>query len=352
MFTLLKKRGNARRGIIKTDHGEIETPNFMFVATQATVKGVTSEWLKEAGAQFIIANTYHLYLRPGLEIMKESGGLHRFMDWERPIFTDSGGFQVLSLSKLRKFEDDGVLFQSHIDGSYHKFTPQNNVHMQRVIGGDVIMVLDECTEYPATHEYARFAMNRTMRWAKEAREEFLKGSPLYGHKQFQFGIVQGSVYEDLRIECAEKMRDMDFDGYSIGGVAIGESKEYIRNAVKWVAPILPENKARYLMGVGDEDDIRASVENGIDLFDCVVPTRNARNGALFTKNGKIIIRNAKYKNDYLPVEEGCECTLCRNHTRAYLHHLFKAREMLGGILATEHNIHYYLRLMKEIRERI
>lgn len=352
IFKIKKTSGKSRRGEIHTSHGIVETPNLMIVATQGSVKAISAVDLKEWGSEFIIANTYHLYLRPGLEILREAGGLHRFMNWDNTIFTDSGGFQVFSLSKLRKFKNDGIVFQSHIDGSYHTFTPENNVQMQRAIGGDVIMVLDECMEFPVTHAYAKHSVERTVKWAGRAREEFLKTEPLYGYPQSQFGIIQGSTFQDLRKSCAEELIKMDFDGYAMGGVAIGESKDYIRSVIDISDSIMPQDKCRYLMGVGEEDDVRYAVENGFDIFDCVIPTRNARNGALFTKNGRMLIKNAKYKRDHSPVEEGCKCHLCANYSRAYLHHLFKAGEMLAGILASEHNIHYYLRLMKEIRESI
>lgn len=352
MYELLKTNGKMRRGRIKTEHGIIETPAFMPVATQATPKAMTVETMKKSNVQVFITNTYHLYLRPGLDILKESGGIHSFMNWDRPVFTDSGGFQVLSLSALRKIERDGVLFQSHIDGSYHKFTPSNNVDMQRHIGSDIMMVLDECTEYPATQEYARKAMNRTLEWAADARKYFLETEAFYGYRQFQFGIIQGSVYPKLREECGAALADMDFDGYAMGGVAIGETKENIRDIIAMADDIMPHDKPRYLMGVGKLEDIEFAVKQGFDIFDCVIPTRNARNGTVFTDEGKLVIRNAQFKNDMRPVEEGCNCTLCRNYSRAYLHHLVKAKEMTGMMLATEHNVNYYMRFMDKLRQSI
>ncbi len=352
IFKVIKKKGKKRLGLLKTSHGYVETPNLMFVATSGSVKGISSIQLDQWGIQFLITNTYHLYLRPGLEIIKKAGGMHRFMNWKRTLFSDSGGFQVFSLSKLRKFKDDGVIFQSHIDGSYHLFTPENNVDMQRILGTDIMMVLDECMEYPVTFEYAKNSVKRTLEWAKRAREEFTKTSSLYGYPQFQFGIIQGSVYNDLREHSSEELQKMDFDGYAMGGVAIGESKEYIRKVIDIGDDIMPEDKARYLMGVGEIDDIEYAVENGFDIFDCVIPTRNARNGALFTDGGKILIKNSKYKDDFTPLDPTCSCTLCKNYTKSYLHHLFKSQEMLAGILATEHNIHYYSKVMKRIRESI
>lgn len=352
MYNLIKKNGKRRRGQIITENGIIETPAFMPVATQATPKAMTVGTMKESRVQVFITNTYHLYLRPGMDIIRQAGGIHRFMNWDRPVFTDSGGFQVLSLSSLRKIEKDGVLFQSHIDGSYHKFTPVNNVDMQRIIGSDVMMVLDECTEYPTTEEYARIAMNRTVEWASEAREYFLKTQSLYGKKQFQFGIIQGSVYPKLREECGLALSSMDFDGYAMGGVAIGETKENIKDIIAMADDIMPSNKPRYLMGVGKLEDIEFAVDQGFDIFDCVIPTRNARNGTVFTDEGKLVIRNAQYRDDMRPVEEGCNCTLCTNYSRAYLHHLVKAKEMTGMMLATEHNINYYMRFMERLREGI
>lgn len=352
MFNLIKKDGKKRRGRIVTDSGIIETPAFIPVSTQATPKALTTQDMKRLDVQVFISNTYHLYLRPGLDIIEHAGGIHRFMDWDRPVFTDSGGFQVLSLAQLREFEEDGVMFQSHIDGSYHKFTPQNNVDMQRRIGSDIMMVLDECTRYPATEEYAREAMDRTIRWAADAREAFVKSKPLYSENQFQFGIIQGSVYKNLRRECALKLVSMDFEGYAMGGVAIGETKENINSIIDMADEIMPQDKPRYLMGVGRLEDIEYAVKRGFDIFDCVVPTRNARNGTLFTDSGRIVITNAQFKDDHSVVDEDCDCTLCTHYTRAYLHHLFRANEIAGLMLATEHNINYYMRFMQSIRENI
>lgn len=352
MYRIIARKGKARRGVIETAHGTIETPAFMPVATQATVKGIDPVTLSALGVQVFITNTYHLYLRPSTTILEKAGGIHAFMNWNKPVFTDSGGFQVLSLAKLRKFEKDGVRFQSHIDGSYHKFTPQNNVAMQRSIGSDVMMVLDECTEYPATHAYALKAMERTLKWAEQARNAFNESEQLYGYRQHQFGIIQGSVYPDLRKRCAEELVGMDFEGYAMGGIAIGEPVSSMYEIISMADDIMPEHKPRYLMGVGKEEDILYAVNQGFDIFDCVIPTRNARNGTLFTESGRISIRNAKYGDDMSPVDETCDCGLCRNHTRAYLHHLFKAKEMSGPILATIHNITYYMRMMERIRESI
>ncbi len=352
MYKLIKKNRKERRGQIITEHGIIETPAFLPVATQASVKAMSMNTLKSLNTQAFITNTYHLYLRPGLEIINNAGGIHKFINWERPIFTDSGGFQVLSLAKLRKLEKDGVLFQSHIDGSYHKFTPENNVDMQRQLGSDIMMVLDECTEYPTTEKYARTAMERTLDWAYKARQHFLKTRELYGYRQYQFGIIQGSVYPSLRRECAERLVEMDFDGYAMGGIAIGETEENIRDIIAMCDEIMPEDKPRYLMGVGKLDDIEFAVKQGFDIFDCVIPTRNARNGTLFTDSEKILIRNAQYKNDFKAVDKDCDCTLCRNYSRAYLHHLFRANEIAGMMLATEHNINYYMKFMEKIRKKI
>lgn len=352
MYELIRKKGKARRGRIVTEHGIIETPAFMPVATQATVKGVDPVLLAALNVQVFITNTYHLYLRPATDVLHKAGGIHSFMKWKKPVFTDSGGFQVLSLAKLRKFEKDGVRFQSHIDGSYHKFTPQNNVDMQRKIGSDVMMVLDECTEYPATHSYALKAMERTLLWAEQARDRFNETETLYGYRQHQFGIIQGSVYPNLRIRCAEELAGMDFEGYAMGGIAIGEPVSSMYEIIAMADDIMPEHKPRYLMGVGKEEDIRFAVNEGFDIFDCVIPTRNARNGTLFTKSGKISIRNAKFADDFSPVDSQCSCPLCTNFTRAYLHHLFKAKEISGAVLATIHNIKYYMDMMEGIREDI
>ena len=356
MFFELQKTDNnskARAGIITTDHGTIETPIFMPVGTQGTVKAIDQKALKEEiNAPVILGNTYHLYLRPGMEIMHQAGGLHQFMNWDRNILTDSGGFQVFSLSELRKLKPDGVEFSSHLDGSKHFFSPGKVIEIQRNIGADIIMPLDECTPYPCDYEYAKKSKELTSSWAKLNKEAFEKSKPLYGYEQYLFGIVQGSVYKDLREESAKDLMNIDFDGYSIGGLAVGEPAENMYEIVDFTTDILPVNKPRYLMGVGRPENILEAIERGVDMFDCVMPTRNARNAYLFTSEGVVTIRGASYKNDFTPVEEKCDCYTCQNHTRAYLRHLFNTKEILAYELATIHNLKFYLNLVREARERI
>lgn len=356
MFFELQKTDNnskARAGIITTDHGTIETPIFMPVGTQGTVKAIDQKALKEEiNAPVILGNTYHLYLRPGMEIMHQAGGLHQFMNWDRNILTDSGGFQVFSLSELRKLKPDGVEFSSHLDGSKHFFSPGKVIEIQRNIGADIIMPLDECTPYPCDYEYAKKSKELTSSWAKLNKEAFEKSKPLYGYEQYLFGIVQGSVYKDLREESAKDLMNIDFDGYSIGGLAVGEPAENMYEIVDFTTDILPVNKPRYLMGVGRPENILEAIERGVDMFDCVMPTRNARNAYLFTSEGVVTIRGASYKNDFTPVDEKCDCYTCQNHTRAYLRHLFNTKEILAYELATIHNLKFYLNLVREARERI
>ena len=356
MFFELQKTDNnskARAGIITTDHGTIETPIFMPVGTQGTVKAIDQKTLKEEiNAPVILGNTYHLYLRPGMEIMHQAGGLHQFMNWDRNILTDSGGFQVFSLSELRKLKPDGVEFSSHLDGSKHFFSPGKVIEIQRNIGADIIMPLDECTPYPCDYEYAKKSKELTSSWAKLNKEAFEKSKPLYGYEQYLFGIVQGSVYKDLREESAKDLMNIDFDGYSIGGLAVGEPAENMYEIVDFTTDILPVNKPRYLMGVGRPENILEAIERGVDMFDCVMPTRNARNAYLFTSEGVVTIRGAAYKNDFTPVDEKCDCYTCQNHTRAYLRHLFNTKEILAYELATIHNLKFYLNLVREARERI
>ena len=356
MFFELQKTDNnskARAGIITTDHGTIETPIFMPVGTQGTVKAIDQKTLKEEiNAPVILGNTYHLYLRPGMEIMHQAGGLHQFMNWDRNILTDSGGFQVFSLSELRKLKPDGVEFSSHLDGSKHFFSPGKVIEIQRNIGADIIMPLDECTPFPCDYEYAKKSKELTSSWAKLNKEAFEKSKPLYGYEQYLFGIVQGSVYKDLREESAKDLMNIDFDGYSIGGLAVGEPAENMYEIVDFTTDILPVNKPRYLMGVGRPENILEAIERGVDMFDCVMPTRNARNAYLFTAEGVVTIRGATYKNDFTPVDEKCDCYTCQNHTRAYLRHLFNTKEILAYELATIHNLKFYLNLVREARERI
>jgi len=320
----------------------------MPVGTVGSVKTMSPEELKnDTQAQIILGNTYHLYLRPGHELIKKFGGLHNFIGWDRPILTDSGGFQVMSLSGLRKITKDGVRFQSHIDGSYHMFTPERAIEIQNALGADIIMSFDECPPYPATKDYVAKSLKTTLDWARRGKE-FHKNS----EKQALFGIVQGGVHEDLRQESAEKLIAMDFPGYSIGGLAVGELKGDMFNITKYLNPILPADKPRYLMGVGTPSDLLKNIANGVDMFDCVMPTRNARKGTIFTRNGKMIIKSARYKEDPRPIDEECRCYACRNFSRAYIRHLIKVGEVLGMRLATIHSLHFYLELMGMAREAI
>jgi queuine tRNA-ribosyltransferase len=351
-FFLLHTEHNARTGFLETDHGIIETPTFMPVGTQGTVKAIEQRELEEIGAQIILGNTYHLYLRPGMEILRAANGLHKFMNWRKPILTDSGGFQVFSLSELRKLSKEGVRFQSHIDGSYHFFTPENVVDIQRTIGSDIMMMLDECTPFPSTFDEAKQSNELTMRWAKRGRTQFLTTDEVYEHSQAQFAIVQGSIYPELREVSAKQLIELDCEGYAIGGLAVGEPAETMYEMVEVCNEILPTNKPRYLMGVGTPENLLEAIERGVDMFDCVLPTRNGRNANVFTRFGKINFRNAEYKNNFTPIDDECECYTCRNFTRAYLRHLFMTKEILGLQLATIHNLFFYQWLMKETRNAI
>jgi len=354
-FELEKKDDNskARAGLIQTDHGPIETPIFMPVGTQGTVKAVDQRTLKDdLKAPIILGNTYHLYLRPGDEIIEGAGGLHNFMSWDNAILTDSGGFQIYSLSDIRKIKEDGVEFKSHLDGSNHFFTPEKVIEIQRKIGADIMMPLDECTPYPCEYDYAKNSKELTSAWGVLNKEAFEKSDPLYGHKQFLFGIVQGSIYKDLRESSAKDLIDLDFDGYSIGGLAVGEPAEKMYEIVDFTTNHLPENKPRYLMGVGRPENILEAIERGVDMFDCVMPTRNARNAYLFTSIGVVTIKNSIYKNDFSKLDSDCNCYTCQNFTKAYLRHLFNARELLAYELATIHNLTFYLNLVRESRKRI
>ncbi len=346
------ERTSARAGLIYTDHGVIETPVFIPVGTQATVKAVEQRELIEIGAQIILGNTYHLYLRPGVEVIKKVGGLHRFMNWERGILTDSGGFQIFSLAQFRKITKDGVRFQSHIDGSYHFFTPESVIEIQRILGSDIMMCLDECTSYPCDFDYAFKSNQLTIEWAKRAREEFENTEPLYGHTQALFGIVQGGVYPEIRARSAEELIKLDFDGYAIGGLAVGEPVELMYQITEFTASLLPVDKPRYLMGVGTPENILESISRGIDMFDCVIPTRNGRNATLYTRDGKFSVKNSIYKEDFSPVDPECDCYTCKNFTRAYLRHLFNADEILALQLASIHNLAFYLWLVREARRHI
>jgi queuine tRNA-ribosyltransferase len=342
----------ARCTVIETAHGKIETPIFIPVGTNGTVKTMSPPELWENDVQIILANTYHLYLRPGNQLVSEFGGLHHFMDWNGPILTDSGGFQVFSLADLRKIDDGGVTFQSHLDGSKHRFTPESTIEIQRQIGSDIMMVLDECTPYPCDYEYAQKSMYLTLQWANQAMNYWKSNDAVHGYEQALFGIVQGSIYEDLRCECAEKLIQMNFPGYAVGGLAVGETAEERNRITSICTDVLPENKPRYLMGVGLPEDILQSIELGVDMFDCVIPTRNARNGTVFTSKGKLIIKSARCKSDNSPIDDDCQCYSCAHFSRAYIRHLFNSNEILGLRLATLHNIHFYMRVVREARKHI
>lgn len=343
----------ARAGTLETAHGIIETPIFMPVGTQGTVKAVPQRILKdEIKAQIILGNTYHLYLRPGTDILEKAGGLHNFMGWNGPILTDSGGFQVYSLSALRKMKSDGVEFRSHLDGSKHFFSPEKVIEIQRSIGSDIMMVLDECTPYPCDYEYAQKSQMLTSEWAVLNKEAFDNSEPLYGYKQHLFGIVQGSVYKDLRERSALDLTAVGFDGYAIGGLAVGEPAADMYEIVDFTTDFLPENQPRYLMGVGRPENILEAIERGVDMFDCVMPTRNARNAYLFTSDGIVSIRNNSYKDEFTPLDKDCECYTCKNFSKAYLRHLFISKEILAYELASVHNLTFYLNLVKNAREAI
>ncbi|MFC1651070.1 tRNA guanosine(34) transglycosylase Tgt [Candidatus Latescibacterota bacterium] len=339
----------ARAGILITPHSVIETPVFMPVGTQATVKTMSQQELLEIDARIILANTYHLYLRPGSELIRDAGGLHGFMGWKNSILTDSGGFQVFSLNDMRKITDDGVIFRSHIDGSSHLFTPESVMQVEHDLGADIIMTFDECIPYPATREYAAKSCKLTEEWAARCIETHEK---LNDGSRVLFGICQGSVYPDLRINFAERLVDMDFWGYAIGGLAVGEPKKNMFEIIKTTTDVLPGEKARYLMGVGFPDDIVEAVSRGVDMFDCVMPTRNARNGTVFTKRGKVILKNAYQSREFSPIDPECECPVCRNYSKAYIRHLFQTGEILGPRLATLHSIYYYLNHMRDMRRSI
>ncbi len=347
-FTLNKTCGDtlARRGHIDTPHGGIETPVYMPVGTQATVKALTPEQVKAAGAEIILSNTYHLYMRPGHELVKEAGGLHKFMCWDRPILTDSGGFQVFSLGALRKISEEGVHFSSHLDGSKHLFTPEKVMEIEQALGADIIMAFDECVEFPAEYNRVAAAMERTHRWAERCKAAKTR------EDQALFGIVQGGTFADLRIESAKAIAAMDFPGNGIGGLSVGEPKATMNDMLDVVVPLLPSHKPRYLMGVGTFDCIIDGVARGVDMFDCVLQTRIARNGTALTKRGRLVIRNAEYSRDFKPIDEGCSCYACRNFTRAYIRHLVKAGEILGATLLSIHNVHASVEFMKEIRAAI
>ena len=352
-FTLKKTSGKARRGEMKLNHGVVQTPIFMPVGTYGTVKAMAPNELEEIGSQIILGNTFHLWLRPGLDVIEKHGGLHQFMGWDKPILTDSGGFQVFSLKGLRKITEEGVKFASPINGDKLFLTPEVSMQIQRVLNSDIVMVFDECTPYkindrPATEEEAAKSMRMSLRWARRSKDEFVR----LGNPNALFGIVQGGMYEHLREESLEGLKEIGFHGYAVGGLSVGEPKEEMHRIMEKIVWQLPEDKPRYLMGVGTPEDLVEGVSQGIDMFDCVMPTRNARNGWLFTRYGDIKIRNSKYKDDLRPLDPTCDCYACKNFSRAYLHHLQKVNEILGARLNTIHNLHYYLTLMQEIRDSL
>lgn len=336
----------ARLGTIRTPHGTIDTPVFMPVGTQGTVKAMSPDELEEIGAQIILGNTYHLYLRPGTEIIEMAGGLHGFMGWNRPILTDSGGFQVFSLSELRKIEEDGVRFHSHLDGSEHFIGPVEATRIQEALGADIIMAFDECPPYPASKSDVAEAVARTIRWARQCKETHRR------EDQALFGIVQGGVHRDLREECAAALIEIGFPGYAVGGLSVGEPSHMMYETLEWTTQVLPKDKPRYLMGVGTPRDLLEGMARGVDMFDCVLPTRNARHGVVFTRDGNITVRNAAYAKDFTPLDPDCDCYACRKYTRAYIRHLLKANEILGHRLTTYHNLAFLLKLMEEARERL
>lgn len=352
-FTLKKTSGKARRGEMKLNHGVVQTPIFMPVGTYGTVKAMAPNELEEIGSQIILGNTFHLWLRPGLDVIEKHGGLHQFMGWTKPILTDSGGFQVFSLKGLRKITEEGVKFASPINGDKLFLTPEVSMQIQRVLNSDIVMVFDECTPYkindrPATEEEAAKSMRMSLRWARRSKDEFVR----LGNPNALFGIVQGGMYEHLREESLEGLKEIGFHGYAVGGLSVGEPKEEMHRIMEKIVWQLPEDKPRYLMGVGTPEDLVEGVSQGIDMFDCVMPTRNARNGWLFTRYGDIKIRNSKYKDDLRPLDPTCDCYACKHFSRAYLHHLQKVNEILGARLNTIHNLHYYLHLMQEIRDAL
>lgn len=348
-YELIKecKQTGARRGRVHTPHGTFETPAFMPVGTQATVKGISPEELKEVGAEIILSNTYHLYLRPGQEVIKGAGKLHRFMNWDRPILTDSGGFQVFSLNELRKITEEGVEFRSHIDGSKHFLSPEKAIEIQNDLGSDIIMAFDECIPYPAEYDYVKQSLERTTRWAARCKE---------AHKDIEhqslFGIIQGGMYPELRKQSAAELAALDFPGYAIGGLSVGEPGEEMYRILDHTVHLMPHDKPRYLMGVGTPDYLIEGSIRGLDMFDCVLPSRLGRNGTVITSKGRIIIRDAKYAKDYTPVDDQCDCYVCRNYTKSYIRHLLKANEMFGLRLCTYHNLYFLLHLMKQVRQAI
>jgi len=346
------KRTNARVGLLETPHGVIETPEFMPVGTQATVKALSNEDMEYCGAQIILGNTYHLYLRPGMDVIKNAGGLHRFMSWDKPILTDSGGFQIFSLATLMKVKDEGVEFQSHVDGSRHFLTPEDVVGLQRELGSDIMMVLDECLHYPCPKDKAERSLELTTKWARRSRIAHSANRIAKNNKALLFGIAQGSTYPDLRKRAVEELLEIGFDGYAIGGLSVGEPKDLMYEMMEDSVKYLPQDKPRYTMGIGMPHDFFNAVEMGVDMFDCVVPTRNGRNGAVYTDEGRLIVRNSEYSKDLRPLSETCDCTVCKNHSRSYIRHLFNTDELLGLRLTSLHNVYFYVNLLRRIREAI
>ncbi len=346
-FELLNTDGMARRGIVKTPKGDIQTPAFMPVGTAATVKAMMPESVAATGADILLGNTYHLMLRPGAERVHNLGGLHKFMNWDKPILTDSGGFQVMSLTDLRKLTEEGVKFRSHVDGSEHNLTPERSMEIQKLLGSDIVMAFDECTPFPATEKQARASMELSMRWAQRSRDAF-GDRPGYA----LFGIQQGSTFQDMRAESAEALQKIEFDGYAIGGLAVGEGQEMMFDVLNYAPQQLPDNKPRYLMGVGKPDDLVGAVQRGVDMFDCVLPSRSGRTGQGLTRMGAINLKNARHKDDPRPLDENCTCPCCTKYSRAYLHHTIKCHEIIGSMLLTWHNLHYYQELMAGMREAI
>jgi len=351
-FTLENTDGRARAGVLSTGHGEIPTPVFMPVGTQGAVKAVAPRELEEIGATIILGNTYHLYLRPGTQIIQRAGGLHRFMSWNRPVLTDSGGYQVFSLSDLRGLSEDGVEFRSHIDGSPHRLTPEGAVDIQRALGSDIMMVLDECPPYPCDEEYAERSMELSLRWALRCKDRAASTTPLYGSEQALFGIIQGSTIDRLRERSARGLLDIGFDGYAIGGLSVGEPASEMYRVTELCTSVMPAGQPRYLMGVGTPENLLESIDRGVDMFDCVLPTRNGRNALFFTRRGRVNIRNARHEDDFGPIDPECSCYTCRTFSRAYLRHLFKAGEIAGLQLASIHNLSFYNWLMRSARGAI
>jgi len=348
-YELLKqdKKTGARLGKLHTPHGVIETPIFMPVGTQATVKAMSPEELKDLNAQIILSNTYHLFLRPGSDIVKEAGGLHKFMNWDRPILTDSGGFQVFSLSDLRKITEEGVYFRNHLSGERLFLGPEQSIEIQNALGADIIMAFDECPPYPAERDYVKKSLERTTRWAKRSLQAHSRPDD-----QALFGIVQGGMYRDLREQSVQELTELDLPGYAIGGLSVGEPKEIMNEVLEYTTPLLPVNKPRYLMGVGDPESLFAGVIRGVDMFDCVLPTRIARNGTTMTSSGRLVVRNAQYAKDFSPLDHNCDCYTCKNYSRAYIRHLLKADEIFGLRLTSYHNLYFLVNLMKNIRQAI